>query len=186
MSTTIDDYKLRGLTLINTSQRYIDTDSIRNEIASIGKNLIYIYFIDLLFVYLDKSWCEYVEYILDTIDYIQLHQEDLHEFSELANHLLTLLNEKQMYLETINDDELKSFHDEIEKHCEQIELLNQKGELLLPNSETDSNENEVERLLEAINRNYDNLIIKTKARLDNINKIHQTTPAKTDDVRTIE
>jgi uncharacterized protein YciI len=91
-----------------------------------------------------------------------------------------------MYLETINDDELKSFHDEIEKHCEQIELLNQKGELLLPNSDTDSNENEVERLLEAINRNYDSLIIKTKARLDNINKIHQTTPAKTDDVRTIE
>jgi hypothetical protein len=43
MSTTIDDYKLRGLTLINTAQRYIDTDSIRNEIASIGKKLIYIY-----------------------------------------------------------------------------------------------------------------------------------------------
>jgi hypothetical protein len=45
MSSTIDEYKTSGLTLINTAQRYIDIDSIQNEIASIGKNkLIYFLF----------------------------------------------------------------------------------------------------------------------------------------------
>ncbi|CAF4403746.1 unnamed protein product, partial [Adineta steineri] len=57
MSSTIDEYKNNGLILIDIAQRYIDTDSISNEIESI-----------------DKTWCEYVEYVLDTIDYIQLHQ----------------------------------------------------------------------------------------------------------------
>ncbi|CAF4660902.1 unnamed protein product, partial [Rotaria sp. Silwood2] len=56
MSSTIDEYKTIGLTLINTAQRYINTEPIQNEIASI-----------------DKSWSEYVEYILDTSDYIKLY-----------------------------------------------------------------------------------------------------------------
>jgi hypothetical protein len=38
MSPTIDEYKTIGLTLINTAQRYINTEPIQNEIASIGKN----------------------------------------------------------------------------------------------------------------------------------------------------
>jgi len=149
MSSTIDEYKTSGLTLINTAQRYIDTDLIQNEIASI-----------------DKSWSEYNEYILDTIDYIQLQQEDLREFEQLANHLLILLDEKQIHFETIDNDE-------IEKVSEQIELLNQKGELLLQNSSIDSNENQVERLLETINRTYDNLAIKIKSHSNNINQISQ-------------
>ena len=37
MSPTIEEYKTIGLTLINTTQRYIDVDSIQNEITSIGK-----------------------------------------------------------------------------------------------------------------------------------------------------
>jgi hypothetical protein len=149
MSSTIDEYKTSGLILINTAQKYIDTDLIQNEIASI-----------------DKSWSEYSEYILDTIDYIQLQQEDLREFEQLANHLLILLDEKQRHFETIDNDE-------IEKLSEQVELLNQKGELLLQNSSIDSNENQVERLLETINRTYDNLTIKIKSRSNNINQISQ-------------
>lgn len=39
MSSTIDEYKSIGLTLINTAERYIDTEPIQNEIASIGKAL---------------------------------------------------------------------------------------------------------------------------------------------------
>jgi hypothetical protein len=118
--------------------------------------------------YLDKSWCEYVEYTLDTLDYLQLHQEDLREFYQLANHLLALINDKLIHFETINDNE-------IEKIYEQVELVNQKGELLLQSSANDSNENQIERLLETINRNYENLSTKTKAHLNNINQINPIT-----------
>jgi hypothetical protein len=38
MSSTIDEYKTIGFTLINTAERYIDTEPIQNEITSIGKN----------------------------------------------------------------------------------------------------------------------------------------------------
>lgn len=37
MSPIIDEYKTSGLVLINTAQRYIDTEPIQNEISSIGK-----------------------------------------------------------------------------------------------------------------------------------------------------
>ncbi|CAF3890084.1 unnamed protein product, partial [Rotaria sp. Silwood1] len=166
MSSTIDEYKTSGLTLINTAQRYIDTEPIQNEIASI-----------------DKSWSEYVEYILDTIDYIQLHQEDLREFHQLSKDLIDTLNEKQIQMSTINENELKNFHDDLEKYYEQVELLNQKGELLLQSSAVnlnDDNENKIERLLETINRNYDSLTINTKVRLENLHNIQQSaTPATT-------
>jgi hypothetical protein len=90
---------------------------------------------------------------------------------------LTLLNEKEIHFEIINNDE-------IEKLYEQIELLNQKGELLLQSSSIDSNENQVEHLLEKINRTYDSLTIKIKIHLDNINQLSQstTTTTTTDDV----
>ncbi len=39
MSSTINEYKTTGLTLMNTAQRYIDIDPIENEITSIGKQL---------------------------------------------------------------------------------------------------------------------------------------------------
>jgi hypothetical protein len=161
MSSTIDQYKISGLALINIAQRYIDIDPIQNDISSIGKPFIFSIHFSYFFFHSDKSWSEYVEYILDTLDYIQLHQEDLREFYQLANHLLTLLNEKLTHFETINENE-------IEKIYEQVELVNQKGELLLQSSASDSNENQVEHLLETINRNYDHLSSKTKARLDNI------------------
>ncbi|CAF1503793.1 unnamed protein product [Adineta steineri] len=168
MSSTIDEYKNNGLILIDTAQRYIDTDSISNEIESI-----------------DKTWCEYVEYVLDTIDYIQLHQEDLGEFYQLTNHFMALLNEKQIQLETIPDNELNTFHNDIEKLYEQIELLNQKGELLLQSLGTDSNENQVERVLDTISRNYDNLITRIKVRLDNINNPYQPIPIIRDNISSI-
>ncbi|CAF0847061.1 unnamed protein product [Rotaria sordida] len=161
MTSTIDEYRTSGLTLINTAQRYIDTEPIQNEIASI-----------------DKSWSEYVEYILDTIDYIQLHQEDLREFHQLSNDLIDKLNEKQIEMQIINDNELKTFSDDLEKYYEQVELINHKGELLLQSSAVnlnDDNENKIERLLEIINRNYDSLTINTKIRLENINHIQQST-----------
>ncbi len=134
-----------------------------------------------LFV-LDKSWCEYIEYILDTIDYIQLHQEDLREFQQLSNDLISSLNEKQIQFETMNDNELKTFHDNLEKYYEQVESLNQKGELLLQSSAinlNDDNENQIEHLLETINRNYDNLTIKTKVLLENTDHIPQPTKSTT-------
>jgi len=161
MSSTIDEYKTIGLNLINIAQRYIDIEPIQNEIASI-----------------DKSWSEYIEYILDTIDYIQLHQEDLREFQQLSNDLINSLNDKQIQFETMNEDELKTFNENLEKYYQQIELLNQKGELLLQSSATnlnDDNDNQIERLLETINRNYDSLTIKTKVRLDNTDNIQQST-----------
>jgi hypothetical protein len=161
MSSTIDEYKTIGLSLINIAQRYIDIEPIQNEIASI-----------------DKSWSEYIEYILDTIDYIQLHQEDLREFQQLSNDLINSLNDKQIQFETMNEDELKNFNDNLEKYYQQVELLNQKGELLLQSSATnlnDDNDNQIERLLETINRNYDSLTIKTKVRLDNTDDIQKST-----------
>jgi len=161
MSSTIDEYKTIGLSLINIAQRYIDIEPIQNEITSI-----------------DKSWSEYIEYILDTIDYIQLHQEDLREFQQLSNDLINSLNDKQIQFETMNEDELKTFNENLEKYYQQIELLNQKGELLLQSSATnlnDDNDNQIERLLETINRNYDSLTIKTKVRLDNTDDIQKST-----------
>ncbi|CAF1300148.1 unnamed protein product [Rotaria magnacalcarata] len=165
MSSTIDEYKTSGLTLINTAQRYIDTEPIQNEISTI-----------------DKSWSEYIEYILDTIDYIQLHQEDLREFHQLSNDLINLLNEKQLQMEALNDNEVKAFHDDLEKYYEQIESINQKGELLLQSSAinlNDDNENRIEHLLETINRNYDSLTVNTKARLQQITNTQQSTPLPT-------
>jgi len=134
------------------------------------------------FFILDKSWSEYIEYILDTIDYIQLHQEDLREFQQLSNYLINTLNEKQIQFETINDDELKNFYNNLEKYYEQIELLNQKGELLLQSSAinlNDDNENQIEHLLETINRNYDSLTIKTKLRLEDTDDTQQSTTKST-------
>lgn len=51
MSSTIEEYKTNGLTLINTAQRYINIDSIQDEITSIGKyRLIFsIEFLNILF-----------------------------------------------------------------------------------------------------------------------------------------
>jgi hypothetical protein len=175
MSPTIDEYKSSGLNLINTAERYIDTEPIQNEIASIGKTLTISISYYLLF-YLDKSWCEYVEYILDTLDYIQLHQEDLQEFHQMSNDLISSLTEKQTNFEAMTDDELKSFNDDLDKFYEQVESLNQKGELLLQSSASnlnDDNENQIERLLETINRNYDSLTVKTKTNLDDTDNIPQ-------------
>ncbi len=111
--------------------------------------------------FLEKTWSEYNEYILDTLDYLQLHQEDLREFYQLADRLLALLNEKQLHVETI----------ELEKLYEQIELLNQKGGLLLQSSTIDSNDNQIERLLETIHRTYDSLNNRNELRhhLDELN-----------------
>ncbi|CAF3599478.1 unnamed protein product [Adineta steineri] len=167
MSPTIDEFKTRGLTLINTAERYIDTEPIQNEITSI-----------------DKAWSEYVEYILDTLDYIQLHQEDLHEFHQLSNDLISSLNEKQHDLEILSENDLKSFNNDLEKCYEQVELLNQKGELLLQSSATnlnDENDNQIERLLEAINRNYDSLTVKTKSNLENTDHTQQSTMIPTEE-----
>jgi hypothetical protein len=88
------------------------------------------------------------------------------------------LDEKQTQFETMNDNELKIFNENLEKYYEQVELLNQKGELLLQSSATnlnDDNENQIEQLLETINRNYDGLSVKTKIRLDKTDHIPQPT-----------
>jgi hypothetical protein len=37
MSTSVEEYKTIGLTLINTAERYVDTEPIQNELAAIGK-----------------------------------------------------------------------------------------------------------------------------------------------------
>ena len=132
--------------------------------------------------FVDQSWSEYVEYILDTLDYIQLHQEDLGEFYQLSTRLLTLLDEKQLRFETIDDQALKGFQEELDKAYEQVELLNQKGELLLQSSAVNVNEdNQVERQLETINKNYDALTMKIKARLQTAEKAKPPTRTTTSD-----
>jgi hypothetical protein len=119
--------------------------------------------------FVDKSWSEYIEYILDTLDYIQLHQDDLREFQQISNELINSLNERQIEFDNMNENELQIFNNQLEKYYEQVELLNQKGELLLQSSATnlnDEQDNHIEHLLETINRNYDSLTIKTKVRLE--------------------
>ena len=123
-----------------------------------------------------------MEYILDTLDYIQLHQEDLQEFQQLSNSLLTRLNENQARLETIGGDQLTTLNDDLEKYYEQVELLNQKGEILLQSSAgnaNDENENQIEHQLENINRNYDSLTMNTKARLQHTDPVTPKTPSIT-------
>jgi thioesterase domain-containing protein len=123
-----------------------------------------------------------VEYILDTLDYIQLHQEDLQEFQQLSNALLTRLDENQVRLETIGGDQLQTFNDDLEKYYEQVELLNQKGEILLQSSASNAgeeNDNQIERLLENINRNYDSLTAITKVRLQQTDPVSPKTPSIT-------
>ena len=81
---------------------------------------------------LEKTWSELNEYILDTLDYLQLHQEDLREFYQLAENCLTQLDQYDL--------------------AQQIELLNRKGELLLQSSTIDIDPNPIENLLETIHR----------------------------------
>lgn len=111
--------------MINVAERSIDVEPIQEEIGQI-----------------DRTWSEYVEFILDTMDYIQLHQEDLKEFQELSTKLFHEFEKKEK-----NPTE---FYD-------QVELLNQKGEILLQSCA--KNENPIERTLEKINRDYDRLTL---------------------------
>lgn len=119
----------------------------------------------------DRTWSEHVEYILDTMDYIQLHQEDLSEFEQMSKNLLERFNENQENLERFDSEQLKDFHEKLEKTYDQVESLNQKGEILLQSSAsqtTEETENRVEKLLENINKSYDSLMVKTKARLESL------------------
>ena len=96
--------------------------------------------------------------------------------------MLTLLDEKQLRFETIDDQALKGFQEELDKAYEQVELLNQKGELLLQSSAVNVNEdNQVERQLETINKNYDGLTMKVKARLQTAEKVKPPTRTTTSD-----
>lgn len=179
MSPTIDEYKSIGLTLINTAERYIDTEPLQNEIASIGNDLIdENSFRNPFSIFsLDKSWSEYIEYILDTLDYIQLHQEDLREFEQISHQLIDSFNDQQTHFDGMNDEQLTNLNNQLEKYYEQVETLNQKGELLLQSSATNLNEeqvNPIEQLLETINRNYDSLTTKTKIRLERSNNLQPT------------
>ena len=91
------------------------------------------------------------------MDYIQLHQEDLAEFQQLSNNLLSKFQQSENQSETLPED--------LEKLYDQLESLNQKGEILLQSSAsqpTDENPNQVERLMETINRSYDRLMLKSK------------------------
>ena len=36
MSSNIDEFKTTGLTLINIAERYLDVESIQNQVATIG------------------------------------------------------------------------------------------------------------------------------------------------------
>lgn len=114
MSPTIDKYRDARL-------KFLAIDS--NEISD-----------------LEKIWSELNEYILDTLDYLQLHQEDLREFYELAENCLTQIDENQL--------------------AQQIELLDQKGELLLHSSPNHSNPNPIDNLVENVHRHYEDLIMK--------------------------
>lgn len=107
MSSTIDRYR-------DAHAKYLAIDT--NEISQ-----------------LEKIWSELNEYILDTLDYLQLHQEDLREFYQLAENCLAQIDPNQ------------------------IELLDQKGEQLLQSSTIESHPNPIDNLLETVHRHYDNL-----------------------------
>lgn len=90
-------------------------------------------------------------------------------------------------METLNDNEVKPFHDDLEKCYDQVELVNQKGDLLLQSSAmnlNDDNENKIERSLETINRLCDSLTINTKAHLARISNIQQPTESTTAPITT--
>jgi len=96
--------------LINHCREHLDTDLIENEINSIS-----------------KSWSEYTEYLFDTIDYLQLHLNDLEEFYRLVEDIGK------------NQDNLK------EKLC----ICNRKGEYL---TRINPNDRSIELILEKLNR----------------------------------
>ena len=154
--------------LISAAEHHIDIDSIQNEISTIGKrHSASPETSSLERIVLEQSWSEHVEYIFDTLDYIQLHQEEFSEFHQLASQLLQSIDEHQTQLQTVADADLNGFDDRIEKLSEQVELLNQKGEFLLQSSAGGGGEdNQVESLLDSVNRNYDLLILKIKTRLE--------------------
>ena len=168
MAPTIDRYKSGGLALISAAEHHIDVDSIQNEISAIGKlHPVSLEMSSRERIVLEQSWSEHVEYIFDTLDYIQLHQEEFSEFHQLASQLLKFIDEYQTQLQVVTDAELNGFDDRIEKLAEQVELLNQKGEFLLQSSAGGGGEdNQVESLLDSVNRNYDLLILKIKTRLE--------------------
>ena len=135
---------------------------------------------------LDKSWSEYVEYILDTLDYIQLHQEELGEFHQLASQLLAAFDEKEKQWEAVDEHAWQAFHDQIAKMSEQVEILNQKGEFLLQGaaiSADETNDNQVECLLETVNRHYDALTTKTKGSFAKNANIQEFVTKSSDEVR---
>jgi len=96
--------------LINHCREHLDTDLIENEINSIS-----------------KSWSEYTAYLFDTIDYLQLHLNDLEEFYRLVEDIGK------------NQDNLK------EKLC----ICNRKGEYL---TRINPNDRSIELILEKLNR----------------------------------
>lgn len=106
MSPTIDAYK-------NIYAKFFDNDSSDIE----------------------KIWSDMNEYILDTLDYLQLHQEDLREFYQLAEKC-----------EQADEDEF----------IQQMELVERKGQLLLQTSPIHSESNPIEHLLEMLHRKSEN------------------------------
>lgn len=96
--------------MINHCREHLDTDLIENEINSIS-----------------KSWSEYTAYLFDTIDYLQLHLNDLEEFYRLVEDIGK------------NQDNLK------EKLC----ICNRKGEYL---TRINPNDRSIELILEKLNR----------------------------------
>jgi hypothetical protein len=170
MAPTIGRYKSSGATLISAAEDHIDVESVQNEISAIGKLPIPSSDpFSLEGIVLEQSWSEHVEYIFDTLDYIQLHQEEFSEFHQLATQLLESIDEYQTQLQSVTDAELNSFDDQIEKLSEQVELLTQKGEFLLQSSASaGGDDNQVESLLDDVNRNYDLFILKIKTRLESV------------------
>lgn len=130
-----------------TATNFLDKRSAENEIKP-----------------LEKLWAECVEFFFDTTDFLQMHDEDLNEFYQLANRLL-------------NENEFEG---------DQIDLLNQKGEFLLENSTNFDTQNPVSELIETINRKYENYLKKishsTEIQQKNLDEISSILVASTNEI----
>lgn len=92
-----------------------------------------------------------MEFVVDTLDYIQLYHDELNEFHQLTDDVCQQLNEFESNLSEKTDAELKILH-------QTMDNFNQKAQFALQVP----NENEMEKLIESINQRYQTLISRVE------------------------
>jgi hypothetical protein len=183
-SSTIDHYKASGVTIMSIDASYhIDHVRIQHDLTRIGKRFHSIerstVMTSFLFFLSVTNWSDHVEYVLDTLDYIQLHQNELDEFHELARQLSNELDEYRRQLSSDVNIDRPVFLFNVDQLNQRIELVNRNGDFLLRSSLTSDNDNGVEHCLNTINRAYERLLndmeMMTKSEQENKSMNEQVT-----------